>query len=141
MRLAALAALFILASAARAADLDVKALWTEKNCVKCHAADGTGHTELGKKNHAPNFNRRRWQERHSDEEIKKAIIEGVKEEGKVLMPSFRSKLNDEQIEALVAYVRHFGGKGSAKAREKEVEKEVKKEAEKPAEKSAEEPTE
>ena len=115
MRLAAsLALLTLLASGARAGEIDAKALFTEKNCAKCHAADGTGQTEMGKKNHSPNFTRPRWQERHSDEELKKAIVEGVKEEGKVRMPAFRSKLTDEQIEALIAYVRAFGEKSGPK---------------------------
>jgi len=118
MRLLALLALCFatLATAARAdEDVDVKALYKEKNCAKCHAVDGTGQTPMGKKNHSPNFTRARWQERHSDEVIKKAIIEGVVEDGKRRMPAFGNKLDAGQIDALVAYVRTFGKGAKAPA--------------------------
>ena len=128
LALLALAALF--ATAARADDLDVKELWKEKNCAKCHGNDGMGQTPMGKKNHSPNFTRARWQQRHDDAEIKKAIIEGVVEDGKRKMPAFGSKLSPEQIDALVGHVRSFGGaKAGAPAATPKVESENKSDAE------------
>jgi mono/diheme cytochrome c family protein len=105
--LIALAALAL--SSPTLADEDVTALWKEKNCVKCHGEDGRGKTDAGKKAHAPDFTRARWQERHpDDDELRKAVLNGVKEKGKVVMPSFKNKLTPEQIDLLIAHVRAFG---------------------------------
>ena len=103
----ALAAALALALSLPARADDAKEDW-EAKCRKCHGADGHGQTSMGRKLHAPNFTKERWQKRHDDDEVKKTINEGVVEKGKRLMPAFQEKLSPEQIDALVAYVRAFG---------------------------------
>ena len=102
----------LLLSTPAVADEDVKALWKEKGCIKCHGEDGRGKTDAGKKAHAPDFTRARWQERHEDDELRKAILNGVKEKGKVVMPAFKKKLTPEQVDQLIAHVRGFGPKAA-----------------------------
>src|SRR4030088_2218135 len=64
----------------------------EKRCVFCHAADGTGRTKKGKQLKAPNFTSERWQRHTTDEEIVKAITDGIP---KRKMPAFKDKLTPE----------------------------------------------
>ncbi len=87
------------------------------NCAKCHGEDGKGETKMGKKGHAPNFTRERWQKRHGDDVIVKAITEGVEEHGKRRMPPFKEKLSAEQIQSLVPVVRGFAAAGSGASAE------------------------
>src|SRR5947209_15502867 len=86
---------------------DAKATF-EQFCAKCHGADGKAQTKMGKKSHATNFTRPKWQARTTDDEIVKAITEGVVEKGKRLMPSFKEKVSADQVQALVLYLRAFG---------------------------------
>jgi mono/diheme cytochrome c family protein len=102
----ALAALCAVAASAEGAAPDGKALYAN-NCAKCHGEDGSGATKMGKKLHAPDFRKERWQRRHDDEENETAVRDGVKEEGKVRMPAFSKKLTPEQIRAVAAFVRTF----------------------------------
>src|SRR5262245_60118935 len=76
--------------------VDVKPLYTAK-CVICHGEDGKGVTKG-----APNFTDKKWQQNQSDGEMA-AIIKN----GKETMPGFSGKLEAEQINALVGYVRDF----------------------------------
>jgi len=79
---------------------DAKDLWAKK-CQGCHAMDGSGNTERGRKYKVDDLTDTRWQARHSDEKILKAITEG---KGKVMKP-FKDRLTPEEISALVAHVR------------------------------------
>jgi cytochrome c6 len=79
----------------------------KKRCVFCHAADGTGRTKKGKQLKAPNFTSDRWQRHTTDEEIVKAITDGIP---KRKMPAFKDKLTPEQIQSLVPYLRSFASK-------------------------------
>jgi len=82
---------------------DAKAIWT-KDCAKCHGADGTGKTKMGEKLEIKDYTDAKVQEKMKDEEMAKAIKEGVKEGGKTRMKAF-GDLSDEEVKALVAYVR------------------------------------
>jgi cytochrome c6 len=85
-----------------------EALW-EAKCSKCHGLDGKGHTKTGARYKIDDFTSAKWQKEMDDKEIRKTIEEGVKsKKGKVKMPAFKGKLSDDQIAALVAYVRSFG---------------------------------
>ena len=91
---------------ARAADppAELKEVW-EKQCVKCHGAEGKGDTKMGKKIKAADFTDPKVQEKFTDEQMFKAIKEGVKdEEGKIKMKAAES-VTDDQIKMLVRYVR------------------------------------
>ena len=99
-----IAALALSAWSIRAAD--VAALY-EKNCVKCHGADGKGETKMGKKVGAKDLTDAKLQAELKDEAAFKAIKEGLKDkEGKVQMKPIEGA-TDEEIKALVGHVRTF----------------------------------
>ncbi|HCN18902.1 MAG: hypothetical protein A3C38_06245 [Planctomycetes bacterium RIFCSPHIGHO2_02_FULL_50_42] len=79
------------------------------HCVPCHGADGKG-TDLGKQLAAmaegvefPDFTSAEWQAKKTDERM----IEQMKNGSPNRMFSFKDKLSEEEIKALVAYVRGF----------------------------------
>ena len=71
-----------------------------KNCASCHGRDGRSKTFKAKLNHARNISEPEWQERVSDERIFNSIMNG---KGK--MPAYGKKLSEQEIDALVTYVR------------------------------------
>ena len=97
---AALAATLLTASAA-----DVKENW-DKSCAKCHGPDGKGDTKMGKKLEIKDFTDAKYQAGLKEEEMLKAIKQGVKDGEKLRMKAAEG-LNDEEMKALVAYVRTF----------------------------------
>jgi len=76
-------------------------LWT-KNCASCHAKDGTGNTLMGKKSGVDDYTDAKFQAKFTDAEATAAI-----KTGKGKMKGFAEKLTDDEIKALVAYVRAF----------------------------------
>ena len=84
---------------------DVKENW-EKNCAKCHGPDGKGDTKMGKKLEIKDFTDAKYQASMKDEDMLKAIKEGVKDGEKIRMKAIEG-LSDEEMKALVAYVRGF----------------------------------
>src|SRR5215470_4850921 len=96
--MAILATTVISASAA-----DVKETW-DKACAKCHGPDGKGDTKMGKKLDIKDLTDAKVQQSLKDEEMLKAIKEGVKDGDKVRMKAAEG-LNDDEMKALVAYVR------------------------------------
>ncbi|MBU6398967.1 MAG: c-type cytochrome [Verrucomicrobia bacterium] len=83
---------------------DAKENW-EKNCAKCHGPDGKGDTKMGKKLEIKDYSDPKVQDGIKDEEMAKTIKEGKKEGEKTRMKAYGEVFNDEQIKALVAYVR------------------------------------
>jgi mono/diheme cytochrome c family protein len=84
---------------------DVKETW-EKNCAKCHGPDGKGDTKMGKKLDIKDLTDGKFQATLKDEDMLKAIKEGVKDGDKTRMKAAEG-LNGEDVKALVAYVRTF----------------------------------
>ena len=69
-------------------------LW-KKHCAMCHGIDGTGHTMMGKKLGLKDYTDPAVQAKMTDEEIAKAIKDGVKNDaGKQVMRPYGSKLSD-----------------------------------------------
>ncbi len=99
--------IFVLAATTLAASAgDAKALY-EKDCAKCHGADGKGETKMGKKLGAKDYTDPKVQAALTDEAAFKATKEGLKDkEGKVLMKPAEGT-SDEDVKALVAYMRMF----------------------------------
>ena len=96
----------IAATAVTARAQDAKANY-EKDCAKCHGADGKGDTKMGKKLGAKDYTDAKVQEELKDDAALKAIKEGLKDkEGKSLMKPAES-LSDGDIKGLVAYLRKF----------------------------------
>jgi cytochrome c553 len=71
----------------------------KKNCVLCHAADGSGNSSSGKALGAKDLASSEVQKK-TDEELTEVIAKG---KGK--MPAFSAKLKPEDITQLVAYIR------------------------------------
>ena len=92
------------ASAASLRAADGKALWTA-NCTPCHGASGNGDTKMGKTLGAADLTSASKQSSFTDAQAMTAIKDGVKQNGKLAMKAFGGKLSDDDIKALVAYVR------------------------------------
>jgi cytochrome c553 len=79
----------------------------EKDCAKCHGPDGKGQTKMGQKLGAKDYTDAKVQAELKDDAAFKAIKEGLKnKEGKQLMKPSEG-LSDDDIKALVAYMRTF----------------------------------
>ena len=103
-RIVTLAAVFGFAAALTASAADGKENWTSL-CKKCHGEDGKGQTAMGKKQGAKDYSDPKVQEALKDDAAFKAIKEGFKDkDGKVVMKPAEG-LSDDDIKALVAYMR------------------------------------
>jgi mono/diheme cytochrome c family protein len=89
----------ILGSAKFAAAQDDPAALYKSKCAACHGADGKGDTAMGKKLGIKDF--------HSPEVAKMSDTElfEITKKGKDKMPAYNGKLTDDQIKALVKYIR------------------------------------
>jgi cytochrome c6 len=74
----------------------------KQKCSKCHGADGSGDTSMGRIFNAPDFTDGGWWAKHNPGEFVNAISRGRKN-----MPAFGKKLTRAQITSLAAYVQHF----------------------------------
>ena len=84
-----------------AAPFDTKQVYDSK-CASCHGKDGRAKSLHAKHVHARDFTDAGWQADVSDERLFNSISNG---KGK--MPSFKNKLAEDQIDALVHYVRQL----------------------------------
>ncbi|HVN83267.1 MAG TPA: cytochrome c [Candidatus Binatia bacterium] len=77
-----------------------------KNCVSCHGATGKGDGPASKMLKPPPEDFAKALTGMSDADIAKIIKEGGKAVGKApSMPGYGSKLNDEQINGLVTFIK------------------------------------
>jgi mono/diheme cytochrome c family protein len=108
--LASFAAGSFLLSATALAEVDKKLerAWKAK-CSSCHGAAGKGDTEKGQQMKIADMTTAEFQAK-KDDELKNAILNGVKKEKggvKQEMDAFKGDLTPEQVDALVAYIRTF----------------------------------
>jgi cytochrome c553 len=96
----------LIAGAVSVRAADAKENW-EKNCTKCHGADGKGKTKMGEKLGMKDYTDAKVQEALKDDAMTKAIKEGVKDGEKTKMKGFGEVLSDDEIKALVKYARDF----------------------------------
>jgi mono/diheme cytochrome c family protein len=75
----------------------------KQKCSKCHGADGSGDTSLGRIFGTPDFTDGGWWAKHSNT----AEQVGVITRGKKNMPAFGKKLTKTQIAGLATYVQRF----------------------------------
>ena len=87
----------IVASFGAAFGADGAALWAQ-HCASCHGKDGSGNTTMGKKLGVKDYTKE--QGGFSDAEAANVI-----KNGKGKMKSYKDKLSDADVKALVAYVR------------------------------------
>ena len=99
-----LATVFGFAMAISASADDAKTIW-DARCAMCHGADGKGQTKMGQKLGCKDFTDAKVQADMKDDAATKAIKEGLKDaDGKTTMKPFDT-LSDDEVKALVAYVR------------------------------------
>jgi cytochrome c553 len=96
----------LVAGAASVRAADAKENW-EKNCTKCHGADGAGKTKMGEKLGIKNYTDAKVQDGMKDDAMIKAIKEGVKDGEKTKMKGFGDVLSEDEIKALVKHIRDF----------------------------------
>jgi cytochrome c553 len=95
----------------------VAAAWTARaadakenykaHCTKCHGEDGKGDTKMGKKSGCKDYTDAKVQADMKDDKAFKSVKEGMKEGDKELMKAFSDKLSDDEIKALITYMRTF----------------------------------
>jgi mono/diheme cytochrome c family protein len=100
----------LLLSTAALAEVDKKTerLWKAK-CSSCHGAAGKGDTEKGQQMKIVDMTTAAFQAKSNDE-LKKAILDGVKTEKggvKKEMDPFKGDLTPDQVDALIALIRTF----------------------------------
>jgi mono/diheme cytochrome c family protein len=83
----------------------------ENHCSSCHGEDGKGQTKQGKKLKLQDYTSPQVQASLKDEDMLKAILEGVKDKdtGKERMKPYKDELEHPEAEAkaLVDYIRKF----------------------------------
>ena len=80
----------------------------ENSCASCHGADGKGQTKQGKKLKVKDYTDAKVQAELKDEEMVKAILEGVKgDNGKERMKGFKDEVSEQDAKDLVAFIRKF----------------------------------
>jgi mono/diheme cytochrome c family protein len=78
----------------------------ENSCAKCHSADGSGSSKVGKRLKLKDYTDAKVQAALKDEDMVKAITDGVKDDaGKEKMKGFKDELSAPEVKDLVAFVR------------------------------------
>lgn len=77
-----------------------------RNCARCHGADGRSETPQGKLFMAPNFTDAEWWKKNSRLTSNKTL-RTVVVRGKAAMPAFGKKLTRSEIDLLVERIRSF----------------------------------
>jgi ubiquinol-cytochrome c reductase cytochrome b subunit len=73
-------------------------------CLSCHGTDGRGAELRAAMPAIPDFTSQAWQEARSNPQLLASILDGKG----ALMPPFRDRVQKDQAEALLAYLRAFG---------------------------------
>jgi mono/diheme cytochrome c family protein len=85
---------------------EAKEAWAT-HCAACHGKDGKGQTKAGRMAGTKDQTDAAYQEGLKDDKMFAAVKDGLKEGGKEKMKPFKEKLTDDEIKALIAYVRSF----------------------------------
>jgi cbb3-type cytochrome c oxidase subunit III len=84
----------------QAADSPDGAAIYKQKCQMCHGADGKGFSAIK----TPDLTNSKWQASLSDKEMTEVIKNGKKG---TPMPAFADKLKDDEIQAVVKFIRSF----------------------------------
>jgi mono/diheme cytochrome c family protein len=95
---------FVIAAPVTLRAADAKTNWAN-NCAQCHGPTGKGDTKMGQMLGAMDLTDPKKQASFTDAKATEAIKNGVKQGGKTTMKAFAGKLSNDEIKALVAYVR------------------------------------
>lgn len=86
-------------------NIGAEALWRQ-DCAGCHGRDGKGQTRAGRRAGAPDMTDAAFHESVPDEQAFKSLKEGkLNEQGAELKKPFGDDLTDEEIKALIEYLR------------------------------------
>src|SRR6266571_4999782 len=96
--------IFFVVAAASVSAAEAKENW-ERNCQKCHGADGKGQTKMGRQSGVKDYTDPKAQAELKEENAVKIIKEGIVKKDKRKMDPYKDKLTDEEIKALIAYIR------------------------------------
>jgi len=77
------------------------------HCAACHGKDGRGQTKAGRMAGVKDQTAAAYQDSLKEDKMFASVKEGLKEGDKDKMKPFKEKLTDDEIKALVAYVRAF----------------------------------
>ncbi len=85
---------------------DTKEIY-EKNCTKCHGADGKGDTKMGKKLNVKDYTDAKVQAEMKDDTAFKSIKEGLKDKDDKTLMKPAENISDAEIKDLIALMRGF----------------------------------
>jgi cytochrome c553 len=85
---------------------EMKANW-DKHCLKCHGKDGKGGTKMGRQAGVKDYTDPKVQEEMKDDKALETVKKGIMEKGKERMNPYAGELTDDEIKALIAYMRTF----------------------------------
>src|SRR6184192_941854 len=97
-RIALLIAMMLAPATFADAGPDGTAIFKSK-CALCHGRDGKGQTPTGKSLHLKDLGSDEVQKMKNDE------MQKIIEDGKGSMPAFKSTLDQESIDAVIAFIR------------------------------------
>jgi mono/diheme cytochrome c family protein len=85
---------------------EMQANW-DKHCLKCHGKDGKGGTKMGRQAGVKDYTDPKVQAEMKDDKALETVKKGIMEKGKERMKAYAGELSDDEIKALVAYMRTF----------------------------------
>lgn len=105
MKKLALLVTALLATSATLSAADVATNW-DANCASCHGKDGKGATRAGRTAGVKDFTDAAYQKEFTDQKAIDQIKNGMKDkDGKEKMKAYADKMNEEEIKAVVAFIR------------------------------------
>src|SRR5205814_9914169 len=102
----------LLASGLRAADEPDAAAIFKQKCSMCHGPDGKGFAAIK----TPDFTDPKVQASLTDKQIQETIENGKKD---TPMPPFKDKLKDDEIQAMVKFIRSLNSEKKDNVKKKE----------------------
>jgi len=111
--LAALVAGFLVTVSPAAAEGAAGASTFKAKCLTCHGPDGSGNTAVGKSLGVADLRSPEIQKK-SDAELTQSVSEG-----KGNMPAFKNMLSEDEIRAVLQYVRSLASKAGSDPKKKQ----------------------